>query len=465
MPGREALLNPFDPSHLLELLRRLSAFATSREVLDTLIPQLVVVVAMFLLAWAIRAATRRWSDRLLDYIATQLHLPRIASELQGLLIFCYAWLLLVTAGSVGERLAVNVRLIGVAASLTALWIVLRASARLMRDAFLARAVATVAWIVAALEILGLLAPTAAALDGLAITIGTLRLSVLLVIKAGLMIAILLWAALALARLISSRLRRVTALSPSVQVLTGNLIKIALVCVALVIGLNTVGIDLTAFTVFSGAVGVGLGFGLQKIVSNFVSGIILLVERSIKPGDVIEVGSTFGSIIYLGARYASVRGRDGKEYLIPNENLITNEVVNWSYSNSLVRLDAGFGVAYSSDLHAVRDLAVEVASATPRVLASPQPVCHVTGFGDSAVNLLLRFWIEDPQNGVTNIKGDVLLGLWDAFLEHQIEIPFPQRDLRIRDMPTTAPARGGKSESPAINPIIRTAAQPTAAKAR
>ena len=335
----------------------------------------------------------------------------------------------------------------------------------MRDAFLARAVATVAWIVAALEILGLLAPTAAALDGLAITIGTLRLSVLLVIKAGLMIAILLWAALALARLISSRLRRVTALSPSVQVLTGNLIRIALVCVALVIGLNTVGIDLTAFTVFSGAVGVGLGFGLQKIVSNFVSGIILLVERSIKPGDVIEVGSTFGSIIYLGARYASVRGRDGKEYLIPNENLITNEVVNWSYSNSLVRLDAEFGVAYSSDLHAVRDLAVEVASATPRVLASPRPVCHVTGFGDSAVNLLLRFWIEDPQNGVTNIKGDVLLGLWDAFLEHQIEIPFPQRDLRIRDLPTTALARGEKSESSAIKPIIRAAAPPNAAKAR
>jgi small-conductance mechanosensitive channel len=164
----------------------------------------------------------------------------------------------------------------------------------------------------------------------------------------------------------------------VQVLTGNLIKIALVCVALVIGLNTVGIDLTAFTVFSGAVGVGLGFGLQKIVSNFVSGIILLVERSIKPGDVIEVGSTFGSIIYLGARYASVRGRDGKEYLIPNENLITNEVVNWSYSNSLVRLDAEFGVAYSSDLHAVRDLAVEVANATARVLASPRPVCPCNG---------------------------------------------------------------------------------------
>ena len=425
---------PLDPAHFSDWLRRLRTLVASRAVYEPLIPQVGVVAAMFLLAWAIRAATRQWTNRLIDRATAQFRVPWIAGELQRLLIFCYAWLLLVIAEDVGAHLGGDVRLIGIAASLTALWIVLRASARLMRDAFLARVVAAVAWIVVALDILGLLAPTVAALNSLAITVGTLRLSVLLVIKAGLMIAILLWAALALARLISARIQRVTAFSPSIQVLTGNLIKIALVCVALLIGLNTVGIDLTAFTVFSGAVGVGLGFGLQKIVSNFVSGIILLLERSVKPGDVIEVGSTFGSITYLGARYASVRGRDGKEYLIPNENLITNEVVNWSYSNSLVRIDAEFGVAYASDLHEVRELAVEVAGATARVLASPRPVCHLTGFGDSAVNLILRFWIADPQNGVTNVKGDILLALWDAFLERRIELPFPQRDLHIRDLP-------------------------------
>ncbi len=435
-----------DSARLSGWLRRLGAFAASRQVLDALIPQVVAIAAMFLLAWGIRAATRAWTDRLVARATTLFRVPRIAGELQHLLTFGYAWLLLVIVENVGDRLGSDVRLVGVAASLTALWIVLRASARLLRDAFLARVVATFAWIVAALDILGLLGPTAAALDSLAITVGAFRVSVLLVIKAGLMIAILLWAALALARLISARLQRVTAFSPSIQVLTGNLIKIALVCVALLIGLNTVGIDLTAFTVFSGAVGVGLGFGLQKIVSNFVSGIILLLERSVKPGDVIEVGSTFGSIIFLGARYASVRGRDGKEYLIPNENLITNEVVNWSYSNSLVRLDAEFGVAYASDLHAVRDLSVEVAVATARVLETPRPVCHVTGFGDSAVNLILRFWIADPANGVTNVKGDVLLGLWDAFLERGIELPFPQRDLHIRDLPASAFPRSQRSRA-------------------
>jgi small-conductance mechanosensitive channel len=307
---------------------------------------------------------------------------------------------------------------------------------------LARAVATIAWVVFSLNILGLLVPTETALDDLAITIGTLRLSVLLVLKGIIVVAILLWIAHGLARVIGTRLQRVAALSPSVQVLTANLIRITLISVALLIGLNAVGIDLTAFAVFSGAVGVGVGFGLQKIVSNFVSGIILLLERSIKPGDVIEVGSTFGSVAYLGARYTSVRGRDGKEYLIPNESLIANQVINWSYSSPLVRLDAKFGVAYGSDLHAVRDLAVEVARRTNRVLASPRPVCHVTGFGDSAVDMLLRFWIEDPTNGVTNIKGEVLLGLWDAFNEKRIELPMPQREVHIRGLSPSAlsPAR-------------------------
>jgi small-conductance mechanosensitive channel len=406
-------------------------------VLEPIALQLACVVAAFLLAWGIRAATRSWTDHLGALVAERYRAFRIPVAVRGLATFCFAWLVLVIAEHGIAQLGGEQRLVGIAATLTGLWIVIRASALLVRDPSLARAVATIAWIIAALDIMGLLSPTTAALDSLAITIGTLRLSLLLVVKAVIVVAILLWIATGLARLIDTRLQRVAALSPSVRVLTGNLARIALISVALLIGLNTVGIDLTAFAVFSGAVGVGIGFGLQKIVSNFVSGIILLLERSIKPGDVIEVGSTFGSVAYLGARYASVRGRDGKEYLIPNENLITNQVVNWSYSSLLVRLDVGFGVAYSSDLHAVRALAVEVATRTKRVLASPTPLCHVTGFGDSGVNMLLRFWIEDPANGVTNIKGEVLLGLWDAFREHRIEMPFPQREVHIRSSATPA----------------------------
>jgi small-conductance mechanosensitive channel len=348
-----------DSVHLSDWLQRLSDLSVSRQALETLFFQLAVIIAAFLLAWSFRAATRSWSDRLAQRVAAQFRSLRIPAELHGLVMFCYAWLVLAIAARGIAELGGERRLVGIVASLTGLWIVLRASALLLRDALLARAVATVAWVVFALDILGLLAPTEEALDNLAMTIGTLRLSVLLVLKAIFVVAILLWIAHGLARVIGTRLQRVAALSPSVQVLSANLIRIALISVALLIGLNAVGINLTAFAVFGGAAGVGVGFGLQKIVSNFVSGITLLLERSIKPGDVIEVGSTYGSVTYIGARYASVRGRDGKEYLIPNENLITNQVINWSYSSSLVRLEAKFGVAYSSDLHAVRDLAVEV----------------------------------------------------------------------------------------------------------
>ena len=435
----------FDAAHFSDWLGRLRDLAASRAVLEPLALQLACIIASFLSAWAIRAATRSWTDRLVERITMRYRVLRVPAGLRGLAIFCYAWLILVFMEQAVAQLGADSRLIGIAASLTGLWIVIRASALLLRDPLLARAVAAIAWIIAALDIMGLLPATSAALDNLALTIGTLRISVLLVIKAVLVVAILLWAALGLSRVIDTRLQNYPALSPSVRVLTGNLVRIALISVALLIGLNAVGIDLTAFAVFSGAVGVGIGFGLQKIVSNFVSGIILLLERSIKPGDVIEVGSTFGSITYLGARYASVRGRDGKEYLIPNENLITNQVVNWSYSSLLVRLDVEFGVAYSSDLHAVRDIAVAVAKGTKRVLASPTPICHVTGFGDSAVNMLLRFWIQDPADGVTNIKGDVLLGLWDALHERGIEIPFPQRDLHIRDLPAAAAVYRNTSE--------------------
>jgi small-conductance mechanosensitive channel len=255
--------------------------------------------------------------------------------------------------------------------------------------------------------------------------------------------VLLWAALALANLIGIRIQHLAGVSPSVQSLARNLTKIALVFLALLIGLNAVGIDLTAFTVFSGAVGVGLGFGLQKIVSNFVSGIILLIEQSIKPGDVIEVGNTFGSVNALGGRYTSVRGRDGREFLVPNETLITNQVTNWSYSSTLLRLDARFPVVYGSDLRLVRRLAIEAAKGTKRVVSSPPPVCHVTDFGDNAVGFLVRFWIEDPANGVKNVTGEIYLALWDALSAHGIEQPTPQREIILKpppEMPLQAPAR-------------------------
>ena len=201
--------------------------------------------------------------------------------------------------------------------------------------------------------------------------------------------------------------------------------------AFLAGVSALGIDLTGLAVLSGAIGVGIGFGLQKVVSNLVSGVIILLDKSIKPGDVISLGETFGWINALGARYVSVVTRDGKEYLIPNEDLITGQVVNWSHSNEFVRLDIYFGTAYHDDPHDVRRIAIEAAETVDRVLSYPRrPVCHIVGFGDSSVDYILRFWISDPTGGLTNVRGAVYLALWDAFRENGVSIPFPQREVKM-----------------------------------
>ncbi|WP_370342478.1 mechanosensitive ion channel family protein, partial [Pararhodobacter marinus] len=265
---------------------------------------------------------------------------------------------------------------------------------------------------------------------IAVTFGDFRLSALAVIKALALTAALFMAARTLTIASSRRIRTVRDISPSVQELLVKLLRIGLYGAAFFIGLKAVGFDLTGLAVLSGAIGVGLGFGLQKVVSNLVSGVIILLDKSVKPGDVISLGDTFGWIEELGARYVSVVTRDGKEYLIPNEDLITGQVVNWSHTNNFVRLDIFFGTAYGDDPHLVRKVAVEAAKSVDRVLSHRPPVCHITGFGDSSVDYILRFWITDPTGGLTNIRGNVYLALWDAFKAHGISIPFPQREVRV-----------------------------------
>jgi small-conductance mechanosensitive channel len=213
----------------------------------------------------------------------------------------------------------------------------------------------------------------------------------------------------------------------------------LLLVAVVLALGSIGIDLTAFAVFSGAVGVGVGFGLQKVVSNLVSGVILLLDRSIKPGDVIEIEGTYGSVIALNARYASVQTRDGKEYLIPNEDLITERVTNWSFSNDLIRMHVKVGISYRSDPHEAIRLALEAARDVPRVLSEPAPNCVLVAFGDSTIDLELRFWINDPANGTANVRSGVMLNLWDLYQENGIELPHPQREVMLRNPEAVARA--------------------------
>ena len=320
--------------------------------------------------------------------------------------------------------------LSIIANLATAWLIVALTTRLIANPLLRKLVRYGAWTWVTLSILDMTDAFSRLLDNIGFSIGDMRISLLLVVKAILILGVLWFAARLLSRTVRSRITNNEDISPSMQVLAIKAMQLLSYGLAVFIGLKTIGIDLTGLAVLSGAIGVGLGFGLQKVVSNLVSGVILLLDKSIKPGDVISLGETFGWITSLGARYVSITTRDGKEYLIPNEDLITGQVVNWSHQNDFVRLDIHFGTAYGDNPHDVRKIAVEAAMAVPRVLQSKPAVCHITGFGDSSVDYILRFWISDPTGGLTNIRGNVFLALWDAFAEHGISIPFPQREVTI-----------------------------------
>jgi small-conductance mechanosensitive channel len=233
---------------------------------------------------------------------------------------------------------------------------------------------------------------------------------------------------------SSWVKTIPNVSASSQVLFFKLFSVGFYTLAIIIILGGLGLDLTNLAWFSGAVGLGLGFGLQKVISNLVSGFIILADKSIKPGDVVQVGGTYGWINNLSSRYVSVVTRDAVEYLIPNEDFITGQVINWSYSNELVRLKIPVGIAYGSNLELAMQLMLEAAQAVPRVLLEPQPSCRLMGFGDSAINFQLRIWINDPPKGIRKVESEVLLEIWKKFQEHGIEIPFPQRVLYHKSVP-------------------------------
>ncbi|MBI3434196.1 MAG: mechanosensitive ion channel [Proteobacteria bacterium] len=322
--------------------------------------------------------------------------------------------------------------VGVAVSLGSAWVAIAVLAGLIRNQFFYAVVVATAWTLAALSILGLLDPFAKLLDAVAVTLGGLRISLLLVLKTALFLLVTLWFATAAGDFLDRRVRAVSDLTPSMKVLIGKLLRIALVTLAIVIVLSSVGIDLSALALFSGAVGVGIGFGLQKIVSNLFSGIILLADKSIKPGDVISVGESFGWVDTMGARFTSVVVRDGREILIPNEDLVTQRVINWSHSNDQIRLEVPFGVSYGSDPHVVKAIAVAAAAGVRRILRDPAPVCHLTKFGDFSLDFILRFWIRDPTEGITNVRSEVLLALWDIFKREGVAIPFPVRDVQFNE---------------------------------
>jgi small-conductance mechanosensitive channel len=397
---------------------------------DTLV-QCLAALASWAIVWFVAGPMNRGLNRGIGRLSPsplRAVAQALANAASPILLLLLLWFATLAADAAGLRSD----LLRLAESLVLVWVLIRLSSRLVQNEYLARMIAVVAWIVAALNIAGLLGPVVSLLDAMAISVGAYRLSLLLVLKGLITLALLVWLANTVSRLTEQRLRGFVPLTPAMQVLAGKLVRMTLLTLAVVFALGSIGIDLTAFAVFSGAIGVGVGFGLQKVVSNLVSGVILLIDRSIKPGDVVEVDGTYGSVATLNARYVSVLTRDGKEYLIPNEDLITQRVTNLSYSNDLIRLHVKLGISYQSNPHRAIELALEATRDVTRVLKKPEPTCLLVAFGESSIDLELRFWIEDPVNGTTNVRSEVMLNVWDLFQENGIEIPSPQRELTLRN---------------------------------
>jgi small-conductance mechanosensitive channel len=321
-------------------------------------------------------------------------------------------------------------LLSVAAKLSLAWLVIRLVTSVIRNEFLVRLVSISAWFVAALSIVGQLQPTITMLDANGIDLGGLRLTPLLLIKLGVLLAVALWLSNIASNFLEGRIRQSHDLTPSIQVLLIKLVRLLLMVFAVALVMGAVGINLSALAVFSGAVGVGIGFGLQKIVANFISGVILLADKSVKPGDLVTIGDSSGRISAMNTRYISVAAGDGREFLIPNEDLITQKVVNWTYTDKDTLVKVNFNANYDADPRVVCKLAIDVATASPRANTAKTPNCILTEFAEAGMKFSLTFWIDSPD-GMDAVKSEVMLGLWDAFKREGIRVPYPVRELKIR----------------------------------
>jgi len=415
--------------------------------------QLIVVGCLFILARLAAEAVRPWLRRLLARHPLVEHaLPKLTKLIPTKLLtpifaVVFLWVALSTA-SHWHRPNHGIRIF---LSLILAWVIIRLLTSQMKNRALARLVSIIIWSIAALDILHVLIPVLTLLNGIDLSVGTVRLTALSLIQGGIILVVLFWVARKISVFFQHWIQTVEHVTPSVQVLLHKLLSILLFTLVISGVLYYLGINLTALAVFSGGIGLGIGFGLQKVFSNLISGLIILADKSIKPGDVIQLGDTYGRINHLGGRYISVVTRDAKEYLIPNEDLITNQVVNWSYSNNLLRLKIPIGIGYSSNIQHAMELMREAAAEAPRVLDDPQPACLITGFGENAINLELRVWIPDPQNGIASVKSEVLLGVWKRFQVHGIDLPFPQRVLHHKSLPELEVAVRTRGRAAGLNP--------------
>jgi small-conductance mechanosensitive channel len=353
--------------------------------------------------------------------------------------------LLATADGLLHAIGAPARFVDVAVQLTALLLVIRVAIYVLRVSVGARVrikgwgtpITLVVWAFLSLHLLGWGDTVIGILDDIGITAGKTRISVWSVMKLIVTVSLFVVVAMWVSRWLERRVLRLDALAPNMRIGIAKFMQAFLVGLSVLVGLNAAGLDLTTLNVLTGAIGIGLGFGLQSIAANFVSGFVLLMDRSIKPGDVISftgtMGTTtegFGWVQEMRGRYFVVRDRDGVETLVPNQHLITNPVINWSYTDPRVRLKLPVRVSYKDDPELAMRLLIEATTGHRRIIRDPAPVARLMGFGDHGIELELRFWIPDPQEGVNNVRSDVNRAIWRLFRENGITIPVAQREIRL-----------------------------------
>ncbi|HEY8264999.1 MAG TPA: mechanosensitive ion channel domain-containing protein [Steroidobacteraceae bacterium] len=316
----------------------------------------------------------------------------------------------------------------------------------------------IVWVLLAAEVLGWLDPIVSELDSIGLTKGATRITIWSVLKAIATVTIFVVVSVWIARWIDKRISAVKELAPSTRIGIGKVAYVFLIAFGVLFGLQASGVDLTALTVFSGAIGLGLGFGLQAVAANFVSGFVLLIDRSVKPGDVISFTGTtgtsttgFGWVEELRGRHVVIRDRDGVATLVPNQNVITNPLINWSYGHPRVRLRLPVRIAYHDDVELALSL-LQKAADHPRILRDPPAVTRLLEFADYGMEIELRFWIGDPAEGVNNVRSDVNRRIWALFREHGISIPPAQREIRILEGSKSASALAPRATTP-IEPSV------------
>jgi small-conductance mechanosensitive channel len=401
--------------------------------------QVLVLAGAMLLAWLLG----RWIQRRLMPViqpGVVAEGPRTAMRTGVLAVVpLILWLLLLGAKAVMRRHGMETNVLRPAMLLVGALALIRMGVFVLRHSLSPgsglkawEGVFTVSiWFLVALHVLGWLPPIAQALDEYAISFGQARISLYTLVSFVFFAALWLIIALWVSNAIQWRVMRSPALQESLKIAVSKLTKFVLLTVAVIGSMLAAGIDLTTFAVFGGALGVGLGLGLQRVISNFVSGIILGFEGSIRPGDFITLGNTLGTVKAMYTRHVVVRTIDGLDILVPNENLLTSEITNWTYDNDRrVRIRLPVQISYQDDPQQALDALMKVAWNHPSVLPSPKPDALLKNFGDSGIDLELRAWVEDPSKELAVVRSELNLGIWRELKAAGITIPFPQRDVHI-----------------------------------